>query len=676
MRKRTIVIGSAAIAAVAALVAVGILAPPSIIAATQPTPAQTASGAPSSAGGTASTSPSADATATPAATQAVASKSFNVGPLYVVGTAVTDDAAKILASVSDRTLTRIAGSTRYETATAVSKTAFPKGADTLLVASGDDFPDGLAAAPAAIQLKAPILLTPAAAMDAATIAEATRLKPKKIIIVGSLSAVSGAVASQLQGAVPTATVARAAGDDRYATAVEVSKLLTATADTAFIAAGTDFPDALTAGPAAGTRNAPLLLTAKDTLPASTAAELGRRKPKTVYLIGDVVTADVKAQIKKASGAELVVYAGVDMYETAQVVAQHLFPAPAASIAYASGLNFYDAMVAAPLAIDKPGPILLDAEDVIPAAPTVDAGRYVSWYLPSTGRIIRYILSTHPDDEFSSWSILPDDPRYYNVWVSLTTGQDSDYCKTAVSNPYRSLEYLPKPQPAGGIFTERCKKHRMDSWNTFILNVKDGADFNASYTKTVGVPIRFDGRDYPNPRRDADPFNNMEDAADFRYKITDTAAYFSFDLGELNPRSNEEPSEKIIWAFAQVRGMKSQFPVQAEGDIIGGGYYNNSGTGSEYTKDDHQAMWNTMQKVDFGLPGSQYAPMGHYMDLRSFGAWVPDYCSYMCHPYAKTYKGPMGRFQFAYGWDRKGIWQAGDYDVEAGFSAYQSFGKWN
>ena len=676
MRKRTIALGLGAFAVVAGLVAVSVLASPSIFASTQTAPTQPVGGAASTTRATSSSSMS--SSAIPTSTPTNTSTSFNLGPVYAVGGTgvVSDEAAQALASVSDRTLVRLAGATRFDTAITVSKTAFPNGASTLIVAFGEDFPDGLAAGPAAIQLKAPILLTATAAMDAATLAEAARLNPAKVVITGGTNVVSAGVATQVQAAIPTATVVRAAGDDRYSTAVEISKLLTATTDTAFVAVGTDFADALTAGPAAGTRNAPLLLTAPDALPASTAAELARRKPATVYLIGDAVSASVKAQIKAASGGELVIYGGVDRYETAQLVAQHLFPAPAASIAYASGLNFPDAMTAAPLAIDKPGPILLDADDVIPSSSTVDAGRYVSWYLPSTGKIIRYILITHPDDEFSSWSIIGDDPRYYHVWVALTTGQDSDYCKTAVSNPFRSQEYLPKPQPAGGIFTERCKKHRLDSWNTFVTNVSDGASFNASYTKTYGSPITFDGRTYENPRRDADQFNHMEDASDFRYKITDTAAYFSFDLGELNPRSNEDPSEKIIWAFGQVRGMRSQFPTQAEGDIIGAGYYNNSGTGSQYTKDDHQAIWNTMAKVDFGLPGSQYAPMGHYMDGRAFGAWVPEYCSYMCHPNGpKPYRGAMGRFQYAYGWDRKGIWEAGDYDVEAGFSSFQSFGKW-
>lgn len=36
---------------------------------------------------------------------------------------------------------------------------------------------------------------------------------------------------------------------------------------------------------------------------------------------------------------------------------------------------------------------------------------------------------------------------------------------------------------------------------------------------------------------------------------------------------------------------------------------------------------------------------------------------------------MGDFQFSYGWLDHGRWDTGTLDVYAGFSEYQSFGKW-
>ncbi|NUP51063.1 MAG: hypothetical protein HOW97_27680, partial [Catenulispora sp.] len=59
-------------------------------------------------------------------------------------------------------VTRLAGKTRYETAIAVSKKAFPADhtAAAVVLATGDNFPDALAGVPLSKQLNAPLLLTP------------------------------------------------------------------------------------------------------------------------------------------------------------------------------------------------------------------------------------------------------------------------------------------------------------------------------------------------------------------------------------------------------------------------------------------------------------------------------------------------------------------------------------
>ena len=602
-----------------------------------------------------------------------AAASFNVGPLYVVGgtDVVPDAAASVMDFVTDRTLTRLAGDTRYDTAIQVSKAAFPSGASTLFVAYGENFPDGLAAGPAAIQLGGPILLSPSAAMDATVLAEAKRLNPAKIVVVGGSDVVSDNVITQLKAALPAATAVRAAGADRYDTAVEISKLLTAPTTTAFVAVGTNFPDALAAGPAAGARNAPLLLTDPTTLPASTKAELTRRHPTKVYVVGGVATAAVQSAIAAASGGTVTLLAGNDRYDTAQLVAEKLFTPTTASISYASGLNFPDAMTAAPLAINNPGPILLDAGASTPPNASLDAGRFVSWYYPTSGKIIRYIPVVHPDDDFSSWSLNGQpDSRRYDVTIAMTTGEDTSYCTGAnVSNPYKSFEYLPQPQPTGLPFSDRCKKHRLDSWNTFLSNVSDGAGLMSNFTAHTGVPVTVGGRTLPVPTRDSDGKGTMVSAATFKVWIGADSARISFDLGELTP-------DKIAWAIQNVRLINNQFPTQTEGDIVAAGYFNNTSTGSPYTIGDHQAMYDTMRTVDFGLPGSQYSPVGHVQGGRAFGATVTNYCGFMNHPSSvTTCKGSVGRFQYAFGWLNDGIWPAGDLDVQAGFSSYQSFGKW-
>jgi putative cell wall-binding protein len=90
-------------------------------------------------------------------------------------------------------VSRLAGANRYDTATAVSRTAFPQGADTVYLATGSTFPDALAAVPVAGRNAAPILLTPTAnTLPAAVQAELRRLDPDRVVLLGGTGVVTTA----------------------------------------------------------------------------------------------------------------------------------------------------------------------------------------------------------------------------------------------------------------------------------------------------------------------------------------------------------------------------------------------------------------------------------------------------------------------------------------------------
>ena len=89
------------------------------------------------------------------------------------------------------------------------------------VATGENFPDALGAASAAAVQDGPVLLVQRDSIPAVTKAELTRLAPDKIVVAGGLAVVSAAVFDQLKAYAPS--VVRAAGLNRYSTAVEVSK---------------------------------------------------------------------------------------------------------------------------------------------------------------------------------------------------------------------------------------------------------------------------------------------------------------------------------------------------------------------------------------------------------------------------------------------------------------------
>jgi putative cell wall-binding protein len=155
---------------------------------------------------------------------------------------------------------------------------------TAYVASGLTWPDALAAVPHAARAGGPLLLTKPDVLPAVIRAELQRLQPGRIIVVGGTSVVTQGVLQQLDG-YTTGAVIRLAGQDRYATAAQVSSFhMPSGAPLVYVTTGDNFPDALAAGPAAAHRGAPTILV-KGVIPAASAAELERLNPARIIVLG-------------------------------------------------------------------------------------------------------------------------------------------------------------------------------------------------------------------------------------------------------------------------------------------------------------------------------------------------------------------------------------------------------
>src|SRR5690606_28493898 len=112
------------------------------------------------------------------------------------------------------TLDRVAGDTRYHTAAETAVEAQPDGVDTVLVATGENFPDALAASylagEASVDAPYPILLTLPTGLPGPTSEAIEELNPSQAIILGQTTAVSGDVERGLAGMVDS--VRRVGGD--------------------------------------------------------------------------------------------------------------------------------------------------------------------------------------------------------------------------------------------------------------------------------------------------------------------------------------------------------------------------------------------------------------------------------------------------------------------------------
>ncbi|QCR18300.1 cell wall-binding repeat-containing protein [Agrococcus sp. SGAir0287] len=251
---------------------------------------------------------------------------------------------------------RLWGPQRWETSVEISRDAYPFGASVVYLASGENFPDALSAAPAAAQEDAPLLLTQRDALPAAVATELDRLDPDVLVVVGGTAAISANVASaagQYAG-----EVVRAAGANRFETSVAVTDRAFDSATEAFIASGANFPDALTAGAASGSAGAPLLLTYGAAPSAQLLAQLDELGVEGIRIAGGsaAVATSQEAGFEAAGFDVIERYAGANRYETGVLIAQDSFAGPSDRIYVATGERFPDALAGSAAAAAQGVPV--------------------------------------------------------------------------------------------------------------------------------------------------------------------------------------------------------------------------------------------------------------------------------------------------------------------------------
>jgi putative cell wall-binding protein len=209
--------------------------------------------------------------------------------VYILGgTAAVSTAVQTTITGLGFTVQRIAGSDRFATAVAVAN-ALGQPA-TIFEATGLNFPDALAGGPAAINVGGAILLTNGSVQAPATAAYLAAHTSGARYALGGPAALADPAAIAI------------AGTDRYATAARVAATFFATPTSVGVATGTNFPDALAAGPDLASKDAPLLLVPPTgTLPAGTAAELLRFSGtlRTAFVFGGA--ASVSDDVAAAAG---------------------------------------------------------------------------------------------------------------------------------------------------------------------------------------------------------------------------------------------------------------------------------------------------------------------------------------------------------------------------------------
>ena len=291
---------------------------------------------------------------------AVAAVTVTAG-LATFATAPTANAAATV------TVNRISGATRYDTSAMIAETKYPTGvvSGNVVLATGTAFPDALSANYLAGQLSAPILLSPTTASDPSYATVTTALSKllvgttKNVFIVGGAVAVGPDIAADLT--TKGYKVTRISGATRYDTnqaantqTGQVPGVGVSGNKTAIIATGTNYPDALGAGPLSWNKHFPIILTdgTQTTLGTQATATLTTLGIKNVLIMGGA-SAINPALNTAITGMGITIdkqFSGVDRTDTAAQLATYEIANYGFSNAQsilASGGNFPDALSAGP-----------------------------------------------------------------------------------------------------------------------------------------------------------------------------------------------------------------------------------------------------------------------------------------------------------------------------------------
>ena len=303
------------------------------------------------------------------------------------------------------TTTRLAGSSRYDTASKISQAAFDK-TSTVILASGENYADALAAVPYASSRynEAPILLTKKNALPDETLAEIKRLGAKYVCILGGEGAISKAVENKLKK--EGLTIDRFEGKNRFETATEIARASFYTPQNVFFVYYNNYADALAAGAAAAVKNAPILyLKTNGEIDADTAAYLKELKDrncvKNAYVIGGegVISNEMADKAAKALGLEKATrIAGKDRFETnLEVNKKFAADMYGNMVCAATGMDFPDALSGGVYAAINKAPIILVNSKAKTSKLSDDQTAYLK--MKAAGNIVAFGGTSAVSDEY-------------------------------------------------------------------------------------------------------------------------------------------------------------------------------------------------------------------------------------------------------------------------------------
>lgn len=351
---------------------------------------------------------------------------------------------------------RLAGDTRYGTMAKVAQEGFADGScDVAILATGENFPDALAASSLAGFYDAPILLTSTTSLTNEARAELERLVASKVYVLGGKNSVSDGVLAEVEGMGISAE--RVAGESRQDTSVKIYEQLlgqNATFDTVIVASGASFADALSISPYACATATPILLTGSDGKLTSEEVKAIKKNGniRNIIIAGGInaVNGEVESQL---AGMNIQRLSGGDRYGTSTKVAEWELSQGmnANNMSAATGDNYPDALTGSALCGKLNSVLILVSDQNRTTVKTV--------YRP-------YMTEVDNAYVFGGVDTVSDDTyTHYVTTGGYRIDDSSEFSMTGVTRVHSNGKVCNVISPAGGTDWERDLTSLQHRWKS-------------------------------------------------------------------------------------------------------------------------------------------------------------------------------------------------------------------
>ncbi|MDP4178387.1 MAG: cell wall-binding repeat-containing protein [Bacillota bacterium] len=207
------------------------------------------------------------------------------GNVYILGGtgAVSKDTEDTLNNKGYNVI-RLAGQDRIETNNAIITSLNTTERTPVFIANAYSFPDALSASSIASINGYPILLTAANSLSSLIKDQLSKINPLTVYIVGGTGVVSSDVESSIKTLLPSSSVQRISGANRFETSMNAFKTFNLDTTNLVLASGLDFPDALCGSQLAAKLNASIVLADENNLDTQQ-VEYNNKGISNFYILG-------------------------------------------------------------------------------------------------------------------------------------------------------------------------------------------------------------------------------------------------------------------------------------------------------------------------------------------------------------------------------------------------------